>query len=86
MIRIQHGGIVFSAEVFRRKDEYLLLYNHSLTGKKKSSNSSVGLKKLDDKWSLNSANFCRCRSCDFIDLNTATGKQSPGVIGSADKK
>ena len=56
---------------FRRKDA------HFLTGKKKSSNSSVGLKKLDDKWSLNSANFCRCRSCDFIDLNTTTGKQIP---------
>ena len=60
----------------RRKDEYLSLYTHFLTGKKKSSNSSVDL-KLDDKWSLNSANFCRCRSCDFTDLNTTTGKQIP---------
>ena len=34
---------------FRRKDEYLLLYTHFLTGKKKSSNSSVDLKKLDVK-------------------------------------
>ena len=34
---------------FRRKDEYLSLYTHFLTGKKKSSNSSVDLKKLDVK-------------------------------------
>ena len=49
----------------------------SLTGKKKSSKLVCWLKKLDDKWSLNSANFCRCRSCDFTDLNTTTGKQIP---------
>ena len=62
---------------FRRKDVFLLLNTHFLAVKKKSSNSSVGLKKLDDKRSLNSANFCRCRSCDFTDLNTTTGKQIP---------
>ena len=33
--------------------------------------------ELDDKWSQKSASFCRCRSCDFTDLYTTTGKQIP---------
>ena len=77
MIRIQQWRNRVFNRSFRRKDELLLLNTHFLTVKKKSSNSSVGLKKLDVKWSLNSAIFCRCRSCDFTDLNTTTGKQIP---------
>ena len=33
--------------------------------------------ELDDKWSQKSASFCQCRSCDFTDLYTTTGKQNP---------
>ena len=77
MIRIYNGGIVFSSEVLEEKTSFYYSTPTFLAVKKKSSNSSVGLKKLDDKWSLNSANFCRCQSCDFTDLNTTTGKQIP---------
>ena len=71
---------------FRRKDEYLLLYTHFLTGKKKSSNSSVGLKKLDVKWSLNSANFASASHVTSQISTQLPASKSPGVTGSADKK
>ena len=86
VMRIQHGGIVFFNRSFRRKDEYLLLYTHFLTGKKKSSNSSVGLKKLDVKWSLNSANFAGAGHVTSQISTQLPASKSPSVTGSAYKK
>ena len=48
-----------------------------LTGKKISSKLVCWPEELEDKWSQKYTNFCRCRSCDFTDLNTTSGKQIP---------
>ena len=47
----------FSTEVFIRRRRPFITQHPFLTGKKKSSNSSVGMKKLDDIWSQQSACF-----------------------------
>ena len=48
---------IFSTEVFIRRRRPFINQHPFLTGKKKSSNSPVGVKILDDIWSLQSACF-----------------------------
>ena len=58
MIRIyQWRTRIFSTEVFIRRRRPFINQHPFLTGKKKSSNSLVGVKILDDIWSLQSACF-----------------------------
>ena len=77
MIRIQQWrNHVFNRSFLRRRRPFITQHP-LLLARRNPASLSVGLKKLDDKWSLNSAKFCRCRSCDFTDLNTTTGKQIP---------
>ena len=77
MIRIYNGGIVFSTEVLEKKRRVLITVHTLFNCQEEIQQLVCWPEELDDKWSLNSANFSRCRSCDFTDLNTTTGKQIP---------
>ena len=78
---------MFSTEVLEEKTSiYHSTTTFFLTGKKKSSNSSVDLKKLDVKWSLNSANFAGAGHVTSQISTQLPASKSPSVTGSADKK
>ena len=76
---------MFSTEVFIRRRRPFIPQHPLLTGKKKSNNSSAGLKNLDDKWSQKSAIFGSASHMTSQISTQLLASRSPSITGSADE-